>query len=429
MEKVFISYSRKDIEFARKLAGDLKKAGYDVWWDITGLRGGDDWVSTIPAAIAASRYMLVVLTSDSIKSEWVRKEYTHALSLRKKIVPIMLTSTSVPFALNTLNYVNFMSGEYEDNFKNLLSPLGFTGKPPEVKPFNWRMVTLLSVFRRYAIPIVIIFILLLAFTWNSIFEPPQTPVTPAHTATISTTPTAVSSPETATATPKIPTPTATPTYTPTRPTPTITPTLPQEFSLPICIYIIDASANVREGPGTNYPILRTIETDGTRCPLFSGRFANFQQQDWFQFAPNQKAEFQQYAGGWISGSSLAAIDLGEPLPLPICIYMLEGGDADVREDYANPDVLQGNPIKADGSNCPFFTIRTKFLDEFWYKFAPNQSERGRPDLQQYAGGWIHESSLVVRMLSLPPVELTTVPTKSPTAAPSSTPTVTETSAP
>jgi hypothetical protein len=50
MEKVFISYSRKDIDFARKLASDLEKAGYDVWWDITDLRGGDDWVRTIPAA-------------------------------------------------------------------------------------------------------------------------------------------------------------------------------------------------------------------------------------------------------------------------------------------------------------------------------------------------------------------------------------------
>ncbi|HKI53495.1 MAG TPA: TIR domain-containing protein, partial [Anaerolineales bacterium] len=232
MEKVFISYSRKDIEFARKLAGDLGKAGYDVWWDITDLRGGDDWVRVIPEAIAASRFVIVVLTSDSAESEWVRKEYTQALNLRKKIIPIMLTSTSVPFALNTLNYVNFMSGEYEDNFKNLLSPLGFTGKPPEVKPFNWRTVVLLSVFRKYAIPIVIIIILLLAFKWNSIFEPPQVTI-PTYTATISPTPTAVLSRETATATPEIPTPTSLRTFTPTRPIPTSTPTLPQQYSLPI----------------------------------------------------------------------------------------------------------------------------------------------------------------------------------------------------
>ena len=27
--------------FVRRLAGDLEKAGYDVWWDLTDLRGGD----------------------------------------------------------------------------------------------------------------------------------------------------------------------------------------------------------------------------------------------------------------------------------------------------------------------------------------------------------------------------------------------------
>jgi len=41
MKKIFISYSRKDMDFVRKLAGDLETAGYDVWWDITDLQGGD----------------------------------------------------------------------------------------------------------------------------------------------------------------------------------------------------------------------------------------------------------------------------------------------------------------------------------------------------------------------------------------------------
>ena len=90
MAKLFISYSRKDIDFVRKLAGDLEKAGYDVWWDLSDLRGGDDWVNTIPAAIASSQYVIVVLTPDATESEWVRKEYTQALSLRRKIIPILL---------------------------------------------------------------------------------------------------------------------------------------------------------------------------------------------------------------------------------------------------------------------------------------------------------------------------------------------------
>src|SRR5512133_3615530 len=131
MTQIFISYSRKDIAFARKLAGDLEKAGYSVWWDITDLRGGDDWVRVIPEAIAASDFFIVVLTPNSTVSEWVRKEYTQAISLRKKIIPIMLAHTPVPFALNTINYLDFTSEDaYPENLNALLRALGYTGEMP-----------------------------------------------------------------------------------------------------------------------------------------------------------------------------------------------------------------------------------------------------------------------------------------------------------
>ena len=73
MQKIFISYSRKDIDFARKFSGDLEKAGYDVWWDLTDLRGGDDWVRVIPDAIEKSDFFIIVLSPNYIESEWVRK--------------------------------------------------------------------------------------------------------------------------------------------------------------------------------------------------------------------------------------------------------------------------------------------------------------------------------------------------------------------
>ena len=101
MHKIFISYSRKDVDFVRKLAGDLEKAGYDVWWDVSDLRGGDDWARRISDAISAGQYILVVLTPASLESEWVRKEYMQAISLRKKIIPIMLVPSSIPFGLNS----------------------------------------------------------------------------------------------------------------------------------------------------------------------------------------------------------------------------------------------------------------------------------------------------------------------------------------
>src|SRR5512144_1900784 len=131
MTQLFISYSRKDIDFVRKLAGDLEADGYDVWWDVSDLRGGDDWLRLIPAAIESSDFFIIVLSPNAIASEWVKREYTQALSLRKKIIPIMLAKSSLPFALNTINYIDFTSHEdYGANLNSLLEALKYIGSLP-----------------------------------------------------------------------------------------------------------------------------------------------------------------------------------------------------------------------------------------------------------------------------------------------------------
>lgn len=69
MSQVFLSYSRKDLEFVEKLAGDLKKSGFEVWYDLSGLAGGAHWRREIETAIKNSQYIVVVLSPDSVESE------------------------------------------------------------------------------------------------------------------------------------------------------------------------------------------------------------------------------------------------------------------------------------------------------------------------------------------------------------------------
>lgn len=321
MQKIFISYSRKDIDFARKLAGDLEKAGYDVWWDITDLRGGDDWVRTLPAAIASSEFFIIILTPNSVESEWVRKEYTQALSLRKKIVPIMFDACDVPFALNTINYVNFMSGEYEDQFQNLLKALGFRGEPPKVTPYERAKSMIPPALRKFALPLLAGIILILAFVFYSLPKPPVTPtITPSATETDF--PTATST-ETAT-----PSSTSTQTATPTKPSLTPTATKQPFETLTFCVNSLFANTiNVRSGPGTNYAVL------GEPLPVqqcLEFRAVN-ESETWLLIAPNQRdPKNSQYEGGWIFRELLGlglvgTIDLPEitltptPAPLPTLI--------------------------------------------------------------------------------------------------------------
>ena len=293
MEKVFISYSRKDIGFARKLAGDLERAGYDVWWDITDLHGGDDWVRTLPAAIEAARFFIILLTPHAVESEWVRKEYTQALNLRKKIIPIMLVPCSVPFALNTINYINFSAGKYSEQFKNLLSALEFSGASSATTSSPTPLILRRStVF--VAISVVLVLILAMRTIPSRAITPTSTPtLTPSATATHTPTPTFTA---TATVTASL-TSTRPASPTPTRPSPTPSATKQPYETLGYCVNSLYAyNINVRSGPGTNYPVLGEPLHVGT-CLAF--RAVN-EEETWLLIAPGQlDPTLQQYEGGWI----------------------------------------------------------------------------------------------------------------------------------
>ena len=304
MTQLFISYSRKDINFARRLAGDLEKAGYVVWWDITDLRGGDDWVRVIPEAIETSDFVIVVLSPDSTVSEWVRKEYTQALSLRKRIIPIMLRTTPVPFALNTINYVDFTSEPaYAESLNALLLALGYTGDMPVVPASTWPLT-----LRSLAIPIVVSTIILLALGAFYLFgnPAPSTPTptgTSVPTATEVIVPTFTALPDTPSATSTL-SPTATWTSTSTAVptdtrTPTATATIEVLESLPFCVSrrLSDVSAvYVRTGPGVEYPPFEDALRVG-KCLTF---WAVSEDGLWMLIANDQAdPEMQKFEGGWI----------------------------------------------------------------------------------------------------------------------------------
>jgi hypothetical protein len=257
----------------------------------------------IPAAIESSQYVIVVLSPNSALSDWVEKEYTQALSLHKKIIPIMLARTSVPFALNTINYIDFTGEDYAASLNSLLTTLGYAGEP--VVP----AATLPMLLRKYAFPIMIGILLLLAFISSFLFTPPAPPL-PTSTPTVIL----PTSTEVIVFTPELNTPTVSPTAlqgatvthtsTPSN-TPIINPTFTpsstntnQPFNrLTFCVNSVYAnSINVRSGPGTIYPPIGAPLLVGT-CLDFSARN---EEGTWLQIAPHQlNVVLQQYEGGWI----------------------------------------------------------------------------------------------------------------------------------
>ncbi len=120
MPRVFLSYSRNDLNFVQGLAQTLMSNGVDVWWDLSSIQGGDNWTEAIPQAIENCELCIVVLTPNSVKSNWVQKEYTYALEQEKKVVPVMWQPCKVPFALVNINYIDLQGPKYQDGLNQLI---------------------------------------------------------------------------------------------------------------------------------------------------------------------------------------------------------------------------------------------------------------------------------------------------------------------
>jgi Tol biopolymer transport system component len=138
MAQVFISYSRKDLAFVEQLASDLKKAGLDVWYDVSGIRGGAHWQSEIEKALKNSQYAIFVISPDSIDSEWVNREFLFASNRKLTLLPLMYRACELPLSYLDLNYIDVQGGNYEQKFDEILAALSVQQVPSSTEDGSLR---------------------------------------------------------------------------------------------------------------------------------------------------------------------------------------------------------------------------------------------------------------------------------------------------
>lgn len=109
MAHVFISYSKLDITFARKLRGTLQSAGIPVWMDETALVPSERWWRQIEANIKSCSAFIIIMSPNSQSSDWVEREILLAEKLKKPIFPILLAGESWSRLAN-IQFADFANG-------------------------------------------------------------------------------------------------------------------------------------------------------------------------------------------------------------------------------------------------------------------------------------------------------------------------------
>ena len=107
---IFISYNKQDKDFTAQLADDLQEYGFKVWYD-PNIGGGEQWKETIVAKLKSAEEVIVVLSPNSIDSDWVQYEGSMASVLGKNIYPILIANLRVdqnlPPWMERIQYINF----------------------------------------------------------------------------------------------------------------------------------------------------------------------------------------------------------------------------------------------------------------------------------------------------------------------------------
>jgi len=119
MTDVFISYSSEDRERVRSLVTTLERGGWDVWWDRQ-IDAGVVFDREIEKAIDEAKCIIVVWSSKSVESEWVRTEAGEGLE-KGNLVPIMIEDVKPPLAFRRIQTIDFSAEEAFDQIREAIS--------------------------------------------------------------------------------------------------------------------------------------------------------------------------------------------------------------------------------------------------------------------------------------------------------------------
>jgi type VI secretion system protein ImpC len=138
MSDIFISYARADRSWVRFLAAVLEAEGWTVWWDRE-LIAGDSVDQVIERELNKANCIVVVWSTSSITSRWVRDEAQEGLD-REVLLPLIIDDVKPPMGFRGIQAENFIGwqGEQKANaFISLSKSISrHTSKSEQSKPIT-----------------------------------------------------------------------------------------------------------------------------------------------------------------------------------------------------------------------------------------------------------------------------------------------------
>ncbi|MDY6783579.1 MAG: TIR domain-containing protein [Cyanobacteriota bacterium] len=120
MTQVFLSYADKDRAIMEEIRKSLRRESITVWTNTTDIQTGEAFGEAIDRGIEQADNVIYLLSPDAINSAYCQQELDLALSLNKRIIPILVRKTSperVPSVLRELQYIDLTDNVKDDDYR------------------------------------------------------------------------------------------------------------------------------------------------------------------------------------------------------------------------------------------------------------------------------------------------------------------------
>ncbi|MDJ0554974.1 MAG: TIR domain-containing protein, partial [Microcoleaceae cyanobacterium MO_207.B10] len=120
MTQVFLAFSEVDKAIMQTIKKTLMREGITVWNFQNDLPTGKDFQIEIKRGIARADNLIYLLSPDAIKSEYCQQEIAYALSLNKRIIPVLIGPTNlteIPTEIRHLQFIDFTQSASENQDK------------------------------------------------------------------------------------------------------------------------------------------------------------------------------------------------------------------------------------------------------------------------------------------------------------------------
>ncbi len=123
MTKIFLSYAASDRAYAHKLRDILSKRSNVRIFTTETLSAGEDWQDKLKDELSKSDIFLVLLSPDSVGSEWVLHELGAAWAMDKPIIPIVThpeVFSKIPVSLSQIQFIEVKDIEKPEVINQIL---------------------------------------------------------------------------------------------------------------------------------------------------------------------------------------------------------------------------------------------------------------------------------------------------------------------